>query len=42
MKKLLALLLALVMMLAVASASADLKVGTFDPASAGDVELSFG
>ena len=42
MKKLLALILACALCLALASASADLKVGTYDPASAGDVELSFG
>lgn len=42
MKKLFALLLVLAMVLALIPASAELKVGTYDPASAGDVELSFG
>ena len=42
MKKLLALILACMLCLALASASAELKVGSYDPASAGNVELSFG
>ena len=42
MKKLLSVLLAAVMLLAVVSAYAELKVGTYDPASAGTVELRFG
>ncbi|MBR3017562.1 MAG: carbohydrate ABC transporter substrate-binding protein [Clostridia bacterium] len=42
MKKLLALLLVSMMILALVPASAELKVGSYDPASAGNVELSFG
>ncbi|MBR4332605.1 MAG: carbohydrate ABC transporter substrate-binding protein [Clostridia bacterium] len=42
MKKLLSVLLAAMMLLAVVSAYAELKVGTYDPASAGNVELRFG
>ncbi len=42
MKKLLSVMLAALMLLAVVSASAELKVGSYDPASAGNVELSFG
>ena len=42
MKKLFALILVASLALALIPASAELKVGTFDPASAGNVELSFG
>ena len=42
MKKLFALILAGMLCLALVSASAELKVGSYDPASAGNVELSFG
>ena len=42
MKKLLALVLSLLMILTAVSALAELKVGTYDPASAGTVELGFG
>ena len=42
MKKLLSVLVAALMLLSVVSASAELQVGTFDPASAGDVVLGFG
>ena len=42
MKKLLALALAAMLALTAVSALAELKVGTYDPASAGNVELSFG
>ncbi len=42
MKKLLALVLVAVLALALIPASAELRVGTYDPASAGTVELSFG
>ena len=42
MKKLLAILLVSVMMLALVPASAELNVGSYDPASAGNVELRFG
>ena len=42
MKKFFALFLAAIMLMMLASASADLKVGTYDPASAGTVELGFG
>ena len=41
MKKLLAVILACALCLALVSASADLKVGSYDPASAGDVVLNF-
>ena len=42
MKKFLALLLTAIMMMTAFSALAELKVGTYDPASAGTVELGFG
>ena len=42
MKKLFALILVASLALALIPASAELKVGTYDPASAGNVELSFG
>ena len=41
MKKFVALFLALVMTLTLAAASADLAVGTYDPASAGEYEMNF-
>ena len=42
MKKLLALILVSMMVMVLLPASAELKVGGYDPASAGNVELSFG
>jgi multiple sugar transport system substrate-binding protein len=42
MKKLFAVVLAVLLALSAVSALAELKVGSYDPASAGNVELSFG
>ena len=42
MKKLFALILAAMLALTAVSALAELKVGSYDPASAGTVELGFG
>ncbi len=42
MKKFLSVLLAALLLMGVVSASAELKVGTYDPASAGEVVLGFG